>query len=374
MRLGLLADTHVDFATVGEDVYAELAEAGVTRIIVCGDVGGASLAERLESIAPTSLVRGGADGVDIGPDRLVVDFGGVKVGVIHMLPGSTDDAEAIAELFGEPVSVVAPRGNPCRRDPRGRRRLAREPRQPECAGRGKRAQPRHRRLRRQRRQGQARRARLTRRTSMLDLSGGWVAFPSDDELRRQFADDGFDDTAWTPIDVPGHWRTSAGFEESDGPLLYRRRFTQPRPDSGRRTFLCFDGLFYQGDVWFDGSYLGDTEGYFVPYSFEITDALTEREDHVVAVEATCSPQPDKSAKRNLTGVFQHWDCIDPEWNPGGIWRPVHITGDRSDRIHRRPGPVCRGDTRASTPADDRVPRRGRLLRGRVAHGRRPERR
>ena len=29
---------------------------------------------------------------------------------------------------------------------------------------------------------------------------------------------------------------------------------------------------------------------------------------------------DRTAKRNLTGVFQHWDCIDPDWNPGGIWR------------------------------------------------------
>lgn len=107
MRLGLLADTHVDFATVGDEVYTELVEAGVTQIIVCGDVGGTSITDRLEAIAPTSLVRGGADAVEIGPDRLVVDVGGTKVGVIHMLPGSTDNADAVTKLFGEPVSVVA---------------------------------------------------------------------------------------------------------------------------------------------------------------------------------------------------------------------------------------------------------------------------
>jgi uncharacterized protein len=107
VRLGLLGDTHVDFATVGDEVYVEFVEAGVTHIIVCGDVGGPALVERLQAIAPTSLVRGGADDVGIGPDRLVVDVGGLKIGVIHMLPGSTDDAEAIARLFGEPVSVVA---------------------------------------------------------------------------------------------------------------------------------------------------------------------------------------------------------------------------------------------------------------------------
>ena len=36
------------------------------------------------------------------------------------------------------------------------------------------------------------------------------------------------------------------------------------------------------------------------------------------------PPGDRTAKRNLTGVFQHWDAIDPAWNPGGIWRPVHV--------------------------------------------------
>ncbi len=42
----------------------------------------------------------------------------------------------------------------------------------------------------------------------------------------------------------------------------------------------------------------------------------------------CSRPSDLKAKRNLTGVFQHWDCIDPQWNPGGIWAPVaiHRTG------------------------------------------------
>jgi putative phosphoesterase len=106
VRLGLLADTHVDFATVGEEVFTELAQAGVTQIIVCGDVGGTSLAERLESIAPTTLVRGGADAVELAPDRVVVDVGGVKVGAIHMLPGGTHNADDVAALFGEPVSVV----------------------------------------------------------------------------------------------------------------------------------------------------------------------------------------------------------------------------------------------------------------------------
>ena len=159
----------------------------------------------------------------------------------------------------------------------------------------------------------------------MDLGGSWQAAPADDVLRRSYAEPDFDDRGWEPLAVPGHWRTNAAFGDSDGPLLYRRQFEHAGPSGpDRRLWLTFDGVFYQSDVWLDGSYLGDTEGYFAPDTFEITDQLAGRGAHTLAVEVTCSPQPDKAAKRNLTGVFQHWDCLDDTWNPGGIWRPVRI--------------------------------------------------
>jgi beta-mannosidase len=55
---------------------------------------------------------------------------------------------------------------------------------------------------------------------------------------------------------------------------------------------------------------------------------------VLAVEVACSRPTDLRAKRNLTGVFQHWDCIDPAWNPGGLWRPVRVERTGPVRINR----------------------------------------
>jgi beta-mannosidase len=159
----------------------------------------------------------------------------------------------------------------------------------------------------------------------MHLSDGWRAAIADDDLRRVYQGVDFDDRAWESISVPGHWRSTAAFADSDGPLLHRCRFETDPPVEGRRRWLTLDGLFYQGDVWLDGGYLGDTEGYFVPHTFEVTDPLRDRLEHVLAVEVTCAPERAKSAKRNLTGVFQHWDCLDPAWNPGGIWRPVRLT-------------------------------------------------
>jgi beta-mannosidase len=168
----------------------------------------------------------------------------------------------------------------------------------------------------------------------MDLSGEWKAACADDELRRTaFALD-FDDSGWENIAVPGHWKTVPSFADSDGPLIYRTRFDWDAGPEGARSWVVLDGLFYQGDVWFDGGYLGDPEGYFIPHAYEITDLARLSSEHALAVEVTCSPQRNKAAKRNLTGVFQHADHLDPDVNPGGIWRPVRVERTGPVRIDK----------------------------------------
>ncbi len=168
----------------------------------------------------------------------------------------------------------------------------------------------------------------------IELGDGWIAHVADDELRRVFTESSFDATNWEAVEVPGHWRTTDAFADNDLPLLYRRAFVADRPDEKRRAWVRFDGIFYQGDVWLDGTYVGDTEGYFGPHEFEVTEQLQTGTNHLLAVEVSCAPQKTRKAKRNLTGVFQHWDCIDPDWNPGGIWREVRIEESGPVRISR----------------------------------------
>jgi beta-mannosidase len=118
-------------------------------------------------------------------------------------------------------------------------------------------------------------------------------------------------------------------------LLYRCRFETPPPSGPeRRSWLQLDGIFYDGDVWLDKSYLGVTEGYFFPHTFEVTDAMAERREHVLAVEVACTPPTDRRSKRNLTGTFEQSDYLDRDWNPGGIWRPVRLIGSGPVRIGR----------------------------------------
>jgi len=71
---------------------------------------------------------------------------------------------------------------------------------------------------------------------------------ADDELRRVWADPTFDDRAWEPLTVPGHWRTSAAFADTDGPLLYRREFEAAAGPAGERAWLVLDGLLAGGGM------------------------------------------------------------------------------------------------------------------------------
>nr|MBA2607461.1 hypothetical protein [Actinomycetota bacterium] len=180
----------------------------------------------------------------------------------------------------------------------------------------------------------------------MEISDGWSAAIADEELRRRYPEPDFDDSAWEPIPASSQWRSTPAFAETDGPVLYRAHF-EAAP-TGSRSWLCFDGIFYTSDVWLDGNYVGDTEGYFVPHAFEVTDALRERSEHILALEVACSRPEDLTEKRNITGVFQHWDCLDPDDSPGGIWRPVRIEHTGPARIQTM-GVLCaRADASRAT--------------------------
>jgi beta-mannosidase len=126
-----------------------------------------------------------------------------------------------------------------------------------------------------------------------------------------------------------------------------------------------DGTFYLGDVWLDGHYVGDTEGYFFPHQFEVTELIDTGREHLLAVEVACPPQSDKSRKRSLTGSFQHSTWLDPGWNPGGLWRPVRLESSGVLRIRHARARCIEADQHRATLAlravvDTTVPTTGTL--------------
>ncbi len=195
----------------------------------------------------------------------------------------------------------------------------------------------------------------------MDLDGSWRATPADDDLRRDGIGPDVDDSTWATLDVPGHWRSHPEFADHDGPLLYRRHFRSEPPSDGTRRWITFDGLFYQADVWIDGAYLGDPEGYFVPSAFEITDVASDTDEHVLAVEVACPVPSSSRSKRTITGVYQGWNGVDPTWNPGGLHTTVRVVDTGPVRIDRfrvlcRDADDVRAHVLLSTRLDSDAPR------------------
>ena len=132
----------------------------------------------------------------------------------------------------------------------------------------------------------------------VDLSGRWRAHVADGDLARRFVEPGYSTADWPEMVVPSHWRSASSFGATDGPVLMRREFDPAPLGPDQRRFISFDGIFYLGDIWLDGHYLGATEGYFFPHTFEITElARDTAHAHTLAVEVASPRQNDRSAKR-----------------------------------------------------------------------------
>ena len=117
----------------------------------------------------------------------------------------------------------------------------------------------------------------------------------------------FDDGGWAPIDLPHDWAVELPF--ANDPALaskgfyplgrtypdtsigwYRRVFDLPASDAGKRISLEFDGAYRESLVAINGFYVGQHNGGYDPFSFDVTDFVNPGAANVllVRVDATLS--------------------------------------------------------------------------------------
>ncbi|MBI5667163.1 MAG: hypothetical protein HZC41_04075 [Chloroflexi bacterium] len=118
--------------------------------------------------------------------------------------------------------------------------------------------------------------------------------------------------------------------------LYRRDFAVPEGIPYRRARLRFDGVDYFAEVWLNGQPIGQHEGHFAPFAFDVTDALRPG-DNDLLVRVTSpwdKPNPhgsypiDHVIRGLVKGLYEHAEgVIPPDVNPIGIWRPVFLMLD-----------------------------------------------
>lgn len=154
-----------------------------------------------------------------------------------------------------------------------------------------------------------------------ELAGTWQLAPIP---QSGFSADQVKD--WLEMTVPSHWQQHEQLRNHAGFVLYRHRFPFKKK-KGKRYHLALPGIFYWSTVMLNGRRLGDHEGYFTGQRYDVSDVLQEQNE--LLIEVHCPNEKNRSDKRMITGVFSHWDCLDPTTNPGGIWLApeLHSTGE-----------------------------------------------
>ena len=153
----------------------------------------------------------------------------------------------------------------------------------------------------------------------LRMDSGWrfaLGHPSDpardfDHATRYFsylakagfgdgpADPSFDDRAWRQLDLPHDWAVELPFDgrgtashgfkaigrnfPENSVAWYRRTFSIPASDLGRRISIEFDGVYRDAAVWINGFYLGREPSGYLGFRHDLTDYLNYGGENVVAV-------------------------------------------------------------------------------------------
>lgn len=128
------------------------------------------------------------------------------------------------------------------------------------------------------------------------------------------------------ITVPFAWETEASQVAAHWLEYgwYRRIVTVPEEWHGLRVVLHFGAVHHQARVWVEGVEVGEHEGGYTPFEFDITDALAGRREAAVLVRVW-APADKREIVHGKQRSIPRDDYDDCAFTPtSGIWQPVWL--------------------------------------------------
>lgn len=123
------------------------------------------------------------------------------------------------------------------------------------------------------------------------------------------------------LKVPGDWNTQSDqlfFYE--GTVWYKKSFDyQRRPNT--RLFVYFGAANYRTDVYLNGEKIGQHEGGFTPFNFEITSVVRDTRNFLVV------KVDNKRTRDAVPTLMTDW------WNYGGLTRNVQLVETPATFVH-----------------------------------------
>ena len=157
--------------------------------------------------------------------------------------------------------------------------------------------------------------------SVLDFNPGWK-FYKGDVTEGQKTD--LDDSKWRQLDLPHDWSIEGPFSKNNysctgylpgGIGWYRKTFTVPGNESGRKVYIYFEGIYNNSEVWINGSYLGKRPNGYISVQYDLTPFVNFGGENLIAVKVDHSLYGD-SRWYTGSGIYRNVSLITQE--------PVHI--------------------------------------------------
>ncbi|APZ45485.1 threonine synthase [Polaribacter reichenbachii] len=150
-----------------------------------------------------------------------------------------------------------------------------------------------------------------------DFNFDWEFYLEDDENQNK-------DALWQPVRLPHDWSVEHSFTQENtsgataflpgGIGWYKKEFTLPKNAKNKTTWIEFDGVYSNSEVWINNNYLGKRPYGYIPFKYNLTQYLKYGETNEIKVKV------DRSA------------YIDCRWYPGsGIYRNVKLV--TTNKLH-----------------------------------------
>jgi beta-galactosidase len=135
---------------------------------------------------------------------------------------------------------------------------------------------------------------------------------------------GYDDSGWRSLDLPHDWSIEGPFSNEwasgtgylpGGIGWYRKSFIVSADSKGAITFLAFDGVYHNSEVWINGIFLGKRPNGYISFQYDLTPYLKYGKKNIIAVKVDHSKYGD-SRWYTGSGIYRNVKLITVS--------PVHI--------------------------------------------------
>ena len=161
------------------------------------------------------------------------------------------------------------------------------------------------------------------REKWLNLNGEWE-FEIDHGNSgrvRGFVDKPLKERINVPF-CPESRLSGIGYVDFMDAVWYRHTFKVPAVWGKGKIMLHFGAVYYLAEVWVDGASVGVHKGGHSSFSFDITSALNDGNEHIIVVCAQSDVRSNKQPSGKQSASFESYGCVYTRTT--GIWQTVWL--------------------------------------------------